>query len=351
MRTVNRIKDMRWRSAHLILVIIGFMAINQSTIAADLIKVLDLKGDWKFSINVKDEWASTSFNDKSWETIKVPSPCFYGYNGFGYYRKSFTIQSSLKGKTIYMVMGYIDDVDETYLNGHKIGSSGSFPPFYNTAYNALRIYSIPEGIINYNGVNTVAVKVYDSYQQGGIVSGDVGLFTDRFALPLTINLQGNWKFKTGDDLARKAFAHDDSQWDDLIVPGKWEDQGYRDYDGYAWYRKTFVYNGNLPGEKIVLVLGKIDDVDQVYINGVFAGSTGEFSNSPGKWVDTGERYRAFRGYYIPASLLKKNQKNTIAIRVYDAGGDGGIYEGPIGFISQVDYINYWKERKGLVNNK
>lgn len=352
MRTVSRILEMERRKAYLILGIISLLVFYQTLSAGDLIKVQDLRGLWKFSINEKETWASASFNDKNWETIKVPSPWedqgFYGYNGFGFYRKSFTLNSSLKGKTLYLIIGYIDDVDETYINGHKIGSSGSFPPAYNTAYNALRVYAIPEGILNFNGTNTIAVKVYDSYQQGGIVSGEVGIFTDRFALPLEINLQGEWKFRTGDDLQNKEWKLDDEQWDEIFAPAKWEDQGYRDYDGYAWYRKTFLYKGNFSGEKVVLVLGKIDDVDQVYVNGVLVGSTGEFSNKSGKWVETGERWRAFRGYYIPTSVLKKDQKNTIAIRIFDSGGDGGIYEGPVGFISQPDYINYWRERKLLI---
>jgi sialate O-acetylesterase len=221
---------------------------------------------------------------------------------------------------------------------------------FNTAFNALRTYYIPEEFLNFSGPNSIAVKVYDSYQQGGIVSGDVGIYTNRFDLPLQINLQGKWKFRTGDDLQRKEANLDDSQWDEIFAPAKWEDQGYRDYDGFAWYRKTFLYTGNLSGDKVVLVLGKIDDVDQVYVNGILVGSTGEFSDKPGKWIETGERWKAFRGYYVPASVLKKNQKNTIAIRVYDSGGEGGIYEGPIGFISQPDYINYWRQRKELVND-
>jgi len=44
-------------------------------------------------------------------------------------------------------------------------------------------------------------------------------------------------------------------------------------------------------------------------------------------------------------LLKKNQSNVIAVRVLDTGGDGGIYEGPVGIISQTKYIEYWRKMK------
>jgi hypothetical protein len=240
-------------------------------------------------------------------------------------------------------------VDEVYLNGHKIGSTGGFPPGYNTAYNAERIYYIPEQDINFDGLNLIAVKVYDSEQEGGIVSGEIGLYGGKASVNMDINLQTTWKFQPGDDLRRKESDFDDRGWSEIYVPAKWEDQGYRDYDGYAWYRKSFIYQINNANEKMVLLLGKIDDIDQVYINGTLVGSTGNF---PTKWsenVSTGEEYNAFRGYYIPDGLLKKNQKNVIAVRVLDTGGAGGIYEGPVGFITQTKYIEYWRKNKRQQN--
>ncbi len=311
----------------------------------DLIRIKNLEGQWKFSIGERSEWVSSSYDDSNWETIQVPSSWedegFHGYNGFASYRKKFTLSKEQKGKTLYLNLGYIDDVDETYINGHKIGSTGSLPPNYITAYNAKRIYYIPEEYLNFDGVNTIAVKVYDSYQYGGIVSGDIGIYANRFDVQFDINLQGLWKFKPGDDFQRKESGYDDSSWNEIFVPAKWEDQGYRDYDGYAWYRKSFIYKGNFSEETIILVLGKVDDFDQVYINGKLVASTGNMTSQTNKKLSTGEQYRAFRGYYIPSNVLKKNQKNVIAVRVYDGQGAGGIYEGPVGILSQRKYIEFW----------
>jgi sialate O-acetylesterase len=244
---------------------------------------------------------------------------------------------------LYVNLGYIDDADETYLNGQKIGSSGSFPPNFGTAYNAERIYYLPAEFINFNGPNVIAVKVYDAYEAGGITSGEIGIYGGNPSIDFDINLQTSWKFEPGDDMRRKDPGFDDKGWNEVMVPAPWEDQGYRDYDGYGWYRKTFVYNGT-PDDKMVVMLGKIDDVDQTYINGTLVASTGTFPRNSNDWGGYGQEYNARRGYYIPAGLLKKGE-NVIAVRVLDSGGAGGIYEGPVGLLSQAKYINYWKRIK------
>lgn len=307
-----------------------------------------MKGTWSFSIGINDEWVSPKYDDSGWETIKVPSSWedqgFNGYNGYAFYRKKVTISSAHKGRMLYLCMGYIDDVDAVFLNGHKIGSTGGFPPQYVTAYNAERVYFIPEQYINFDGSNQVAVKVYDSYQNGGIVSGEIGLYGGKASVNFDVNLQTTWKFKPGDDLRRKDMDFEDNLWDEIFVPARWEDQGYRDYDGYGWYRKSFTYQGSSE-EKMVIVLGKIDDIDQVYINGTLVGSTGNFPTRTNARVSASSEFDAFRGYYIPAGMLKKGQKNTVAIRVLDTGGIGGIYEGPVGIITQTKYIEYWKKLK------
>jgi hypothetical protein len=328
------------------IVCLSLIAFERSDAQRDVVLLQNLSGNWLFSIGINEEWKSPKFNDSEWESIKVPSPWedqgYYGYNGYAFYRKNVTIPSAHKGRMLYLFLGYIDDVDEVYLNGHKIGSTGSFPPQYNTAYNAERRYYMPEELIKFDGTNLIAVKVYDSQQSGGIVGGNIGIYGGKTVINLDINLHSTWKFKTGDNMQWKEADFDDSDWGKIFVPGKWEDQGYRNYDGMAWYRKSIVYSGMPDNESIVLLLGKIDDIDQVYINGTLVGSTGTFSPRP--QASTME-WEALRGYYIPDGVLKKNQKNVIAVRVYDARGNGGIYEGPVGFITQSKYIEYWKKLK------
>ncbi len=60
----------------------------------------------------------------------------------------------------------------------------------------------------------------------------------------------------------------------------------------------------------MLHLGPIDDRDTTWINGVQVGAMNEFNAS--------------RDYKIPAGVVKAG-RNTIAIRVLDTGGGGGVY--------------------------
>src|SRR5664279_476570 len=89
-----------------------------------------------------------------------------------------------------------------------------------------------------------------------------------------VSLSGSWRFSIGDDSKWASPSYDDSGWDQINVPGKWEDQGYNDYNGYAWYRKSFKMNDIPLNTSIYLMLGRIDDADEVYLNGTEIGKSG-----------------------------------------------------------------------------
>jgi hypothetical protein len=312
--------------------------------AEDRTRVFNLSGYWKFSIGDNIDWKNSGFNDSNWEDIRVPSfwedRGYHGYDGYAWYRKQFIISDKYLNTQLYLELGSVDDVDETYINGVLIGKSGSFPPNYITSYYTYRKYPIPAGIIK-PGNNTIAVRVYDDEQGGGIVNGEPGIYSYK-SIAVNIGLEGYWKFRTGDSDDYKDFNFNDNKWDELLVPGHWENQGYKDYDGFAWYRKKFKVSKSLSEQKLVLVMGKIDDFDQVYINGKLVGSTGKMTN-----VDNnlGDSYSKFRGYYLPDNLLNYNGENIIAVRVYDGYKDGGIYEGPIGITTQRNYTDFWKKKE------
>lgn len=103
---------------------------------------------------------------------------------------------------------------------------------------------------------------------------------------------------------------DDSAWEIMQLPQMWEDAGYPSLDGIAWFRKTFELPAEWQGKDLKLQLSSVDDVDTTYINGQLLGTT-EGWNTP-------------REYMIPARLLHPGS-NTIACRVLDTMGGGGIW--------------------------
>lgn len=146
--------------------------------------------------------------------------------------------------------------------------------------------------------------------------------------PLAIaqNLPERARFQPGDNPAYARPEFDDSNWPWLQLPGSWESQGYPDLDGVAWLRVHFQVDlEHLPATPYVL-LGKLDDGDETYLNGHKIGQD-EFGNQ--------------RIYKAPRSLFRK--ENVLAIRVRDDGGEGGLTGGFLGIYSQNEWrrlLNY-----------
>jgi len=72
-----------------------------------------------------------------------------------------------------LLLGRIDDVDEVWLNGERIGGSGSFPPNYMTVWDQERRYPVPASLIRGDGSDVLAVRVFDGTGNGGLYTEGV----------------------------------------------------------------------------------------------------------------------------------------------------------------------------------
>lgn len=295
-------------------------------------QVIDLRGQWKFHIDDKPDWANANFDDSKWENIFTPSAWedegFHGYDGFAWYRTKFNGSKLDKNEIYYLGLGYIDDCDEVFVNGVLVGFSGAMPPKYKTAYNLERKYPLPADLINYSGENTIAIRVFDATLAGGIIDGRLGIYKAKRNKDMIVDLTGIWSFATTRQFSA---PNKDTEWKRIMVPSAWEYQGYTKYDGYAWYQKTFTLPENVSGESLVLLLGMIDDFDKAYLNGELIGSTNDH-----RGFGHSQSYSTQRVYNIPRSVLKKGT-NTLQVFVDDMGGFGGIYGGVIGIATQQGY--------------
>ena len=80
------------------------------------------------------------------------------------------------------------------------------------------------------------------------------------------------------------------------------------YDGYAWYRVKFRVPQNFATGELYLSLGKIDDIDDVYLNGKFIGSVYDLKKDA-EYRRSGWEYNARRLYKIPDGLLNRDGLN------------------------------------------
>jgi sialate O-acetylesterase len=129
---------------------------------------------------------------------------------------------------------------------------------------------------------------------------------------------------------------DTSDWDVMHVPGYWPDGPYGPANGVVWFRKEIDIPSNMIDKPAVLKLGRIVDVDSVFINGQFVGTTGS-------------QY-APRNYHIQKDVLKLG-KNVIAIRIINSRRRGGFVPGKLYEMAVGDNIinleGDWKFRRGV----
>ncbi|MBV4357552.1 putative Ig domain-containing protein [Pinibacter aurantiacus] len=139
------------------------------------------------------------------------------------------------------------------------------------------------------------------------------------------------KFVTGDNTQWSMPGFNDKEWKTIKTGTVWQEQGFADYHGYAWYRIHIVIPSRMRlqsfwKDSLCLYLAHVNDVDETYLNGRKIGKTGAFPEDAGGYVS---KWPAVRAYHIAASdpAIKWDKENVIAIKVYDGGGSGGIFMG------------------------
>lgn len=142
--------------------------------------ILPLEGTHRFAAGDAPEWKSEEYADSAWTPVQVPgswqSQKLATHEGMGWYRLHFS--TSIE-KFRYMDgflglrLGKIGNADEVFLNGHRIGGEGVIGDQFVEAPRKERLYRIPKGLLRFEGENLVAVRVLNTYQSGGILTGPV----------------------------------------------------------------------------------------------------------------------------------------------------------------------------------
>lgn len=142
------------------------------------------------------------------------------------------------------------------------------------------------------------------------------------AVPFAIDPQSK-----GEALGWQKPEFDDSNWRKIKIGAYWETLGITmknphynprfatPYDGDAFYRIHFTLPPEWKGRQLYVEAGPIDDLDRTWFNGVLIGETTEAV--PKYW-------ELVRRYPVPASAIRWDGENVVAIRVRDLRYNGGI---------------------------
>jgi hypothetical protein len=151
-----------------------------AAVAAPAAGVIELP-EALFAIGDDPARAAPGFDDSGWTRLSTLAPYerqgFAGYDGFSWYRIHVSIPASIRTtvhwpRRLHLYLSSIDDVDETWFNGVRVGAMGQMPEDprgYSTRWNGLRDYyvAVATGLVHFDADNVIAVRVYDGGGNGG----------------------------------------------------------------------------------------------------------------------------------------------------------------------------------------
>ena len=150
------------------------------------------------------------------------------------------------------------------------------------------------------------------------VSGEVNKLNDWIYSHPAIDISAKdalhkWEnLEFGDSLCSKP-DFDDSNWRTMKLPVYWESTEVGDFDGVVWFRKKLEIPKSWLNKDLVLELGPVDDMDRSYVKGVEVGA-----------IEQAGYWQTPRIYNIPKTIVNDTVL-TLAVRVLDNGGGGGIW--------------------------
>ncbi|WP_204101500.1 hypothetical protein [Occallatibacter savannae] len=153
-----------------------------------------------------------------------------------------------------------------------------------------------------------------------------------------MELRGPWRFHPGDDARWRDPEFDDSAWALISADKTWDELGFQQLTGMAWYRIRIA----VPKEHgdLAFFVGDVNGSFEIYANGQRLGEKGGMPPDP--WEPTATR----SVYPIPNSLLAGDGSLEVAVRVWNwpvhkGVAGGGFTEAPR--VGDAGTIQQWLE--------
>jgi hypothetical protein len=136
----------------------------------------------------------------AWQTLKVPGTWdenslgrLAKYDGFAWYRCWAKIPADWTADAEF-ALEQLDDAGELYLDGQRLGAVGTLPPNYTSGLGPEKTFAVK---VQPGTSHFIAVRVFDHGGRGGFK----GRAPELRANGQSLRLDGEWQFRTGDNLA------------------------------------------------------------------------------------------------------------------------------------------------------
>ena len=171
-------------------------------------------------------------------------------------------------------------------------------------------------------VSQIASQALWPFHKDGVSLRDKPAFKDHqlsvvetFPLPID-----GWKFQL--DAGQTGQEHDwfganfsDTKWQNIKIADTWESQLNKQFDGVAWYRRSFTLPAKPAQVGTDIVFDSVDESAWVWINGQYVG---QHDVGPNGWNQ--------RFAMDVSDVLKWGEENQITVRVLDRKQAGGIWK-------------------------
>ncbi|MBC7889316.1 MAG: hypothetical protein H7Z13_15675 [Ferruginibacter sp.] len=168
--------------------VLNIDSMARQKIAATTKRLEKIQASFPPSSTEVSRWKTTSFDDRPWPKMMVPGlweqQALGDFDGVVWLRKTVNIAAGDAGKAAVLELAMIDDADECYVNGIKVGIT--------RGYNVKRKYSIPSNLLK-EGKNVIAIRVEDNGGGGGVYGEAAGV--KLLIGSITLSLEGEWLFQ------------------------------------------------------------------------------------------------------------------------------------------------------------
>jgi beta-galactosidase len=161
---------------------------------------VDFNNGWKFKLDSIQSFSDTNVDDASWRTLNLPhdwsiegkfdkdAPAGTGggalSGGIGWYRKTFMVPASQKGKVIFIGFDGVYRNGEVFINGHSLGVR----PYGYSSFQ----YDLTPYLKYGNEKNVIAVKVDNSKQPNSRWYSGSGIYRNVWLTTLNETHIDNW---------------------------------------------------------------------------------------------------------------------------------------------------------------